>query len=114
MSATEAVELVPQNVTFAEGVIKDHPAEPLAPLAGHTVVVFEKIGAGEQIYRKVKDREPRPGPPLPWERWFRTPPQYVAFAVTSELQRATRVLVNVTTHVELYRFQLAMDLVYGV
>ncbi len=114
MTAIAAVEPATQNLTFAEQVIKEHPAEPLAPLAGHVVVVFEKKGAGEEFRLELRDGQRAPRAPMPWEKFFGQQPQYIAFAVTSELQRTTRVTVNVTMDVGLHVFGLAIDIIYRV
>jgi esterase/lipase superfamily enzyme len=75
------------NLTFDEGLIREHTPEPLE---GHTVVVLERVGeSGEKFHSLLK-----PGDELPWQitlaASLRRPHLYFAFAVeTSRVHRLT-------------------------
>jgi|GEM_PF-5028834 len=114
MTAIPAEPSAPQNVTFEEHVIRNHPAEPLAPLAGHVVVVFERIGAGEEFRFELQDGQGPPKRSTPWDRFFGKQPEYSAYAVTTEQQRTTRVPATITMDTDLHALKLAIDIVYRV
>lgn len=66
------------NLTFDEGLIREHPPEPLE---GHTVVVLERVGeAGERFHSLLESGDERP-----WQialaALLRRPNPYIAFAV---------------------------------
>jgi hypothetical protein len=103
------------NLTFTEQVIKIHPADPVAPLAGHIVVVFEKIGTGGEEFRfDLREGQRPPAQSRTIRSLFGERPQFIAFAVTAERQRRLTFSTNVTMDVALHTFALSIDLVYCI
>ena len=109
------MENLRETLTFAEQVIKTHPTEPIAPLAGHVVVVLEKLGSGGEEFRyDLKESQRPPAPARTFKSLFMEKPQFIAFAVTAERQRRLTFTTNVTMDVALHTFVLTIDLVYSI
>jgi len=103
------------NLTFAEQVIREHPINPIASLAGHVVVVFERFGSGGEEFRyDLKEGQRAPAQPITFKLFFGEKPQYLAFAVTAERQRRLTFSTTVTMDIALHTFALAIDLVYSI
>ena len=103
------------TLTFTEQVIKPHPTEPISPLAGHVVVVLEKLGTGgEELRYDLREGQRPPTQPRTIKTLFVEKPQYLAFAVTAERQRRLTFTTTVTMDVALHTFTLTIDLVYSI
>jgi hypothetical protein len=102
------------NLTFSEQVIREHPTEPMAPLAGHVVVVFEHGAQGEEICYEIRDGKRPPARPFDVRRVFGERPRLQAFAVTSERQRRITTPADVRMDVALHEVPLNIDIVYNV
>jgi hypothetical protein len=108
------VVIAEDNLTLLEGVVRAH-RDPFAPLAGHVVVTFEKLGnGGERFAFDLREGDTAPPPRPSFRRWLGDRDQYFAFAVTAEWQRRTSVTRTVTMDIALHTLPVTIDLVYSI
>ncbi|HEX2078178.1 MAG TPA: toll/interleukin-1 receptor domain-containing protein [Longimicrobium sp.] len=96
------------NLTFDEGLLKEHPPEPLD---GHAVVVFRRAGqAGEELHSILLPGM-APVKEGPW-RALRNPAGYVAYAVDTSVERRLRFSERICL-LDLSEFDMVFDLAYA-
>jgi len=104
-----------ENLTLAQKIIRTHTIDPLE---GHTVVVFESVGASGEEFRfeiEAGQRAPRTRLDLwGWLRGRRSDDKYFAYAVTGAPQLHETFSTHVTMDVQAYKFDLVVDLAYRV
>lgn len=104
-----------ENLTLAQKIIRPHTIDPLE---GHTVVVFETVGAsGEEFRFEIEAGKRAPQTRLDlwgWLRGRRSDDKYFAYAVSGAPQLHETFSTHVTMDVQAYAFDLVVDLAYRV